>query len=445
MNPLNRLYKQTLYWNIIDSLSNQFLLFIHNLLIRSLAGVDFHGRFSIMFSLFYLLLGLSTSGFDLTISTLWNSAKSKSNLSRLFFQLCIQQTFIFLLLSIIITIAYSAQNLFFKGLIDTFPVTLVLIILAIEMTKKLLKSFLLMTLVTSIPVIIEAIGFIIYLLSIWYWYIFYGYSLTASIVIMSIISLFQIVAFLYYSFEWWHTISLSTDEKESSTSTIWYTRLWGTISQLSNQFFTANFFIPLFAEWCSLSFVSAAKIVSLAAQLLIKFVQRSIGSTIIIMHTKMHAFPYGQFLTHQINNTLYFLVFCSGCMFILLPLTLAQACSLTLNHIFFLTFFLILLTFLEGFFVLYDRLLSVQGKTYFVAAISTVSLASIVIFLQTAHRHDIQTLKFFIILRALGLCFLVLYLVYNLKQSHRDLVRQVFTITTLLIFLTFFIVSFLGK
>lgn len=385
--PTNNVFSFILRWNIIDSLFLQLLLVAHNMALRMVAGPQFHGTFSVIFSLLYFLQGIHHAGFDTTLGYFWQFHTSRTHTYYVALQLIMQQVISWFILMGILSI----YHLYFQPL-TLIPFSLIISIILIESIKRQLRSYLFFNLENKRAFWIECIGLLTYIGINWFYYLTVQFSLYFALMSLMVISLVQIGFLSRWLISWVDRLPLTTAQPLPSYIKIWSMRFSTAINHSIGQLFTTNFIIPYFAEFCSLSYVSIASIMGSFFYLCYKFIQRTVGMTFLTGYAQLNTPAHRQNLTQAL---IYFLFVITLGIMTVLPLATHYYCTITWQHLLVITILFAMLTLIEGFFALYDKLYTLTDSPY---VITTVLSLLLLLFFGIARFLYLTNLSFIILL-----------------------------------------------
>lgn len=378
MNSL--LYNQFLHgirWNALDSIISQGLLVAHHIAVRYFLGPVFHGEFGTAFSILYSLLVIVNMGLDSSLSPIFTyiSANKRAALllsRRIFFpQLTI------LMFSFIILVLVAQRQVAFNFL--TGPISIIIgVTLIIESIRKSCRTFLQLALRSRLTAITEISGMIAYLIIVWSWFFAgFGMTLMSAFITLLIISSIQLIILAVGIHAWYTQLPDTTNTLPATISwRLAKSRFFVGSNQIISQLFTSNFLVPFFAVTCGLNFASFFKIISSVAQWITLVGQKIFGITgaAILARTKELSLETKRAvfiaMTHKLYQVLYILLICviiNGTTLYITQCSVYPPQAITIGVT------MLVLSFLESFFVLFDRWYIIEERAYYLLFFTTLS------------------------------------------------------------------------
>lgn len=431
-------FNYSIYWNLLDSIGTQALLISHHILLRSFVGPDFHGLFSIYVSLFYLAIFLTNSSFDIALAPFYHYYSHCKNRFRFLLTRHAIPQFILILCVAALFIALPHFKLgdFFKPYtekISTLPVWLSVIIIATfiaETVKKPVKYFLQLAFYNSVTATVEFLGMLLYLVLFWSCYLL-GYKITLELAFacLLIVAALQLIVLFIALAKYYMQLS---DNHEQSVAYWWRiekNRFFIFGNQLSGQFFSGNVLVPVCAYAIGLEAASFVKIVTSVSQWLILISQKALGvSTMALLaqtkETKNtdrhHWFRYSNTIAHSVIIMAATFILINGQQLVNMYRPQSDA-----SFSWPILYFVILMCFIENFFVVYEKWFIIEEKTYILMITNLMSLGTIyacaqVIMTCYSAVSFIVLLFILLALRLSTFIFLsiITYYVWNIKPTY---------------------------
>lgn len=407
---------------------------------RVFIGNEFHGIFSVLTSLFYFAIVIGNSGFDNSIASVWRYfTDSKNRFLTLLRSYALPQLLLIISLSIAMYIVYHFLPLltdfsFLSKLINSIqgiPASLMLILcitFITESIKKSIKYFLQLAFYNSVTACVEFFGMLLYILLIWTGYTL-GYTITqflsfSVLLSISIVQLSILIGALLHFYKKLPNALLTTNFFFNRTRK---NRFFIFSNQLINQFFSGNTLVPLCAYVIGLDGASFIKVVTSITQWIILIAQKILGvSTIALLSQaketsskiKKDMFVYSNTILQQV---LYFVV-----IFLLFnskTIIALQMHSSTLISLPIL-YFLLSMSFIESFFVVYEKWFMIEEKMYLFFGVNSICLFVLYLLAHYAMNCSssltlVTLLCIFAFIRLSGFLFLMFctYLIWNIKPK----------------------------
>lgn len=422
-------------WNTLEIVLDNLLLIAHHALMRAYGGVTFHGELALIFSFLYLAIHCAVAGLDSVLALFWSRAsQSKTSAHQFLGLVAIQQIALLLIYAggaCALSIFLPSYGAMIFSLVS--PLLFGSVIL-IEIGKRCLKSLALFARGPRLVTFIEIGGLLTYLVGIWGYYMTRGYSLSASLIALSMISLLQASIYVFVLCSKVRQLP-ATSESFFPVKDFFAYRCMISINHIIAQFFTANFIIPCIAWWCSWSFISAAKIVASGARLVMRIIQKGIGLTALLVHAEHQSY------SPLVNMIPYLHRLIAGLLALLLvtaPFFAAATCSVTWQHVSVLFLLFTILALSEAIYTLYDRLLTLEKQLTPLIIISVITAGMVGTVLIEGKTYDSFLLKALIMIRLCSLFFLMSYLVwfYHTKKILPPSLKKEFIIVGVLLILS---------
>ena len=416
MQNLYTYFIRTIRWNAFDSLLTQGLLVAHHCAVRYYLGAEFHGEFGTALALMYSALVVINWGLDSSLSIVFSYiAKSQAHARTIFRQSIFPQIFIILLFGISLVLA-GKHTLY----------VIIAAILITESIKKSCKVLLQLALHTQITALTEITGMVTYLMVVWSWYYTgNGMTLVSAFTALLCVSFLQLITLAVAVCSWYRLLPSVDIPEVTWTWRIAKSRLFVGSNQVIAQFFSANFLVPFFALSCGFAYASFFKIVSSAALWVTLIGQKIFGvsGAAILARTKELSLETKRAIfiamTHRLYQVLYILI-----IFVVINGTtlFVTQCSSYAPRALVIGLTMLILSFLESFFVLYDRWYIIEERAYFLLFFNILSC---LLLYSIMHNFlcfsDIGIVISMIIVRAMAIISLTLFSFYywRLRPSLR--------------------------
>lgn len=389
LNKYDRKFTQNFYWNLFDAITSQGLLLAHHIITRNLLGIEFHGIFSCILSSFYFALIVLNIGLDYSLAPFVKQIIDNKTNFRSFIKWQLIPQFIFILIcALILYLGFFNLNILNLNFNYKLSILVALTFIS-ESLRKTLKTFLQLAFLSKITAILEVLGMAIYITAVWLLYYFnylnnYNSALNYSWLILFVVSIIQAIILLFYFYKLYNQADLnkntSNNIEKLDNNKIWHTRFFVWLSSLTVQFFGSNFLVPLCGLYFGLEQASFLKIVSTIARWITTIIQKGFGisSSALLAHTKnlsskekAETFKY---LSYTFNQIIY-----AALIFLIIngqKIVLSE--TITINIISWTTLYMILvLSFSENFFILYERWLIVEEKTQYLFLFNILNIIPI--------------------------------------------------------------------
>ena len=362
--PFMKQFRFGIIWTLIDAIGSQGIVILYHIVYRTYAGHVQHGAMGCLLSLVYLCVALTNIGLDKTLAPFLETFTASRSRLRLFsYTLLIPQA---VFLATLCTLTY----LFLPTFAHILPLltsvsmpllTYLLLTFISESLRKTLRTFLQLSFNFRFAAFVELLGISLNLAGIIYLHNVNALTLVRSWQILAATSLLQLLilsgGMLYVYF------TLSTEKPEPlNTKDLFIrinkTRLFTWALQSLNQLYSGNFLVPICALQFGIASASLMKIIT-SISYWIKLIAKKvfgITSNALLAHlksrsqeTQIQAF---HFLTEVFNQALFgVLIF-----LIINGQKIAQyQFDSTKGVSWSLLYFMLILTFIESFFVLYER------------------------------------------------------------------------------------------
>ncbi len=424
----------SLYWNSIDSIASQAVLILHYFLLSSHTSAEFYTQSATIFSFFYLIAIVINAGLSSALASYFETfTQSKSTFNYLCIYHLIPQVIFTGLVCAITYYIYDYTNLYAYIKVEISLARLILITFFLEGLKKTTKSLLQYALYFNITALTEFLGATLYVALVWLLY-YSGYiALTFNSLwtILLFVSLGQNASLLYHLYKYY--LLLPTNSflfmELPSYKKLLTVRFFIVINQLSTQLFTTNFLMPLCVLYLGTSQTRILHLTSNCARWITLIAQKGFGISALSLfaRTKYQDTTSKRKLFTILNTRLYHL-FLGFLIFITIngknlvhSLTIDPKLSYSSLSVYVIFAFLIIISILESFFVLYEKWYIVEEKAYYNMISNTMSF--LVIYTSIRALGSSLTIMSFLalIITARLSCFLLLsfisFYLWNLKPT----------------------------
>ncbi len=383
--PHLRDYKHGIVWTLIDSLGSQGIVILYHLFFRTVAGASLHGVMGCLLSSVYLLIALTNLGLDKTLAPFLETfSSSQKNFKQFLLTLFVPQVILIIFLGTLVGclvgfMGYSSYDLtkelpLIKGLVPyltTTVVTYLVLTFIFESFRKTLRTFLQLSFYFELTTIVELFGISANLLAIVFLYNQGNLTLLTSWQALAYTSLAQLLL-LAGGMVHLYT-KLSTEEKAVSLRELLTrftkTRLFSWALQCLNQLYSGNFLVPICALQFGIESASLMKVITSISYWITLIAKRVFGitSNALLAHVKSRSKETQTQAFHYLSD-----VFNQGLLSVLIFLLIngrklgsilyEAPAQITWS----LLYFMLLLTFFESFFVLYEKwyILEEDAHTY---------------------------------------------------------------------------------
>ncbi len=386
-------FRRGLFWTLIDSIGSQGLVILFHLLYRSFAGAIRHGVLGCLLSLIYLATTVVNMGLDSTLApfleTFSASRKRFVLLTRL---LLIPQALFLGTLCILAFIGSSYMPVinFFQMLAPYFSQHLLaysLLTFFFESMRKTLRTFLQLSFYFRFAAVVELFGVGVNIIGITLLHYFHHLTLINSMLILMSAALAQLIILIGGITVWYYT--LKDEEMPALNQSKLYlriskTRVFSWVLNCLHQLYSGNFLVPVCAFQFGIESASLMKVITSISYWITLVAKKALGvtSNALLAHlksrspeTQIHAF---HFLTEVFNQVLYGLL-----IFLIIngkKILLHQVQSIP-TVTWSLLYGMVLLTFLESLFVLYEKWYIVEedAQTYLGFNLISIGLLYLVI------------------------------------------------------------------
>jgi len=425
--PYLKQFRFGIVWTLIDSIGSQGLVILYHLFYRSYAGASEHGAMGCLLSLVYLCIALTNIGLDKSLAPFLETFSASRKRLHLF-------TLIFLLpQGIFLTILSALCFTYFPSLQKMIPLLTsltpylsqslmgyIILTFIFESLRKTLRTFLQLSFYFRFAALVELLGIGLNLAGIIVLYKQSTLTLHASWQILAVTSLIQLILLCLGMI--WLYLSLSKEEPDTLSTYALFTRVtktrifsWGL--QSLNQLYSGNFLVPVCALQFGIASASLMKVITSISYWITLLAKKVFGITSNALlariksrspETQTQAF---HFLTEVFNQALYgVLIFLmiNGKKIVLHQFDGAPTVTWSLLY------FMLILTFFESFFILYERwyILEEDAQTYLGFNLASIGLLYFVV--KTLH-SPLAILSAIICIRVITFILLSLFSFYRWK------------------------------
>ena len=421
--PFLRYFKQSLFWNLFDSVGTQGLLILYHILFRLFYGSELHGKVGCTLSVFYLCIIIFNVGLDFSFAPFFAYFTKNTRTFRQFILYLLLPQLLFLTGIVSIFYTYFDHLKHFVPFFKTFgPVGSVLLAsigltFLTESIKKTIKTFLQLAFYTRLTSLVEVLGMLVYM-SIIFMSTFIGTSITLDYTwqVLGCISCIQLIALSLGAFVFYNSLpKASSGEWQHLPARITKTRVFAWSNQCIQQLFSGNFLVPICAIQFGLEQASLMKVLTSISYWITLIGNKVIGITgnALLAHvknrsldTQRKAFEY---ISYLLTQSLYFLLIflvINGKKIALLQSAPSGKISWSLLY------FLLILSFLECFFVIYEKWYIFEEKASIYFFFNLVSFSALYLFYSLMHSTP-ALLVFIIGLRLLTFFALTFFSFYR--------------------------------
>lgn len=421
--PYFKQFRFGLVWTLIDSIGSQGLVILYHLFYRTYAGSSQHGAMGCLLSLVYLCVALTNIGLDKTLAPFLETFSASRSRLRLFSYIFLfpQAVFIGLVSTLVYSYFPTAQIILpLLASVTTQLITYILLTFISESLRKTLRTFLQLSFYFRFAALVELLGISLNFAGIILLYNKGQLSLLASWQVLAGTSLVQLVLLcigMLYVY-----LALPTEEPHDINVgelflRVSKTRIFSWALQSLNQLYSGNFLVPICALQFGIASASLMKIITSISYWITLIAKRVFGvtSNALLAHLKSRS-PETQiqafhFLTEVFNQALY------GVLIFLIvngrKIALHQFDS-TQGITWSLLYFMLILTFIESFFILYERwyILEEDAQTYLLFNVASIGLLYFVV---NALHSPVAILSAIICIRVITFILLSLFSFYRWK------------------------------
>ncbi len=408
---LNTHFFRSIRWNALDACVYQGVLTIHYAALFYVTEPAFFGAMGTLFSLVFLLATIANVGLDGTLSTFFTRA-------------CVTQVQV---RSIIIrhlgatALVALTLGLFALRLATYLPRSfpplspalslIILLILVCESIKKSVRMLLQLSFQAPTVAVIESATVIGYVGWVWLDYAMgLPFTLMHLFFPMVICWLASTAAFTWASFQFYRRLPLSVSAHEHvpiSHARITKNRFFNLLNQLVHQLFSSNFLVPFFAMRGGFSLAGLLKLVCYLSYGLTSVIQKMIGfsaSALLAQTIEQENMRHAFFLANKtLLRAMWLILFLATLIITGLFLRSSLHVTPPASSMLCLLFFIFLIQISENFFTVYERLLIVRERTFFLAFLNgSTTLALYGVLRVTGQAPLLVTLSLMLFIRLLA-------------------------------------------
>lgn len=306
-SSLYQKFSHGVWWNALEAIPYQLILAAHNMLLFGVIGAHAYGLVGTLFSLIFLAVGVTSFGFESSLSTFFADAQASKVSYKRIIGCHYAPTIIGLILAAVLV----------PGLMPTttsWPVVVIVTLLIfVEGLKKGMRSLLHAGFYNRQTAVIELFQVVTYVALVWTGYglglqldaqLLFGSLLCVSTACLMMLG-YQLCLF-YAGLPNQETsdASVTIEAKKGTLATVIRQRCYTTVTAMSHQFFSANALVPLFAHRFGLSSAGTLKIIGTIAYGATLCIAKIFGSTsdalfAQIKHGKLHEKQQAFFVVTQ--------------------------------------------------------------------------------------------------------------------------------------------------
>ncbi|MBA3751702.1 hypothetical protein H0X06_02810 [Candidatus Dependentiae bacterium] len=396
--PYIAFFKKGLYWNLFDSVSSQGLVILFHILLRSFYGTHLHGKMGCLLSVFYIGIVLCNGGLDQSLAPfLEEFTKNRPAFRSFFYTVLLPQIAIVSISAALFFLGYffffSSHESFFTRFPDISPpfFTLLCASFLLESLRKTCRTFLQLIFYNQLTALVETGNMIVFILLIVGFYVLQiPLSLLSLWIIFSALVALQLVILIGGILRFYSSLPADVTKQPAPKNALRMikTRVFTWANQSVSQFFSGNILVPLCALRFGIEQASLMKVISTISQwvTLISHKTFGISSNALFAHlksrsleTQQNAFSY---LSSLLNQALYFLfifLLINGKKITLLQIDPAATISWSLLY------FMILNSFLESLFVLYEKWYIFEEEAFYIFFFNVTSFSLLYLFIISLH------------------------------------------------------------
>jgi hypothetical protein len=423
------IFHKSLYWNALDSLGTQALFLIHYALIKSYTSASFYGYLATIFSLFYLAITILNFGLNSTLAPFFKEFTES------------KESFLYALRTygvpqLIVTVCVSAVGSYLLytynyGSLDTTTYILLGATCITESLKKIIKSFLQYALYFHKASVVEFMGTFLYICTIWtLWFSgFYILTYTSLWLMLLCVSTIQLSLYTSYTYLFYTQLKSLPYSHQHNTHSFLTNRASSCVNQLSSQLFTSNVLVPLCTFYLGADYAGVFHLSSHIARLISLVAQKICGISALsfFAHTKNAPLAQKKSTFNMINGHMFSLVYGLIIFMSINGYRLSSLYTHTGHIVSYTTYyasfyFLIVISFLESFFMVYEKWYIAEEKAHYYLCTHVASFIAIsCISLYKPYSLTLATLFISIIaIRSIALCLLSIlsYMIWNIYPQY---------------------------
>lgn len=446
MNAAYRIFFHALRWNSVESIVYQLALMVHQIYVFKVTSYEFFGLAGTFFSLTYLMVMFINSGFDASCASFFSKySMSKSTIRSFLFK----SFFVSILVALVLLITFILGKKFLISQWSAFEklsigfIIIICLLIFLEVIKKVGKVILQLAGKSHVTACAEIITMFLYSFIVWISY-FYWNTLTLHMVFapMVFLLIIKVIVFGWYGFSWYTSIPEGdTSIKQIDIYRILKNRFFIFLHQMSNQLFSSNFLVPLFALQFGLEYAALLRLMSTIVYSITSIIQKifTTSSIVAFAHSKEN-FAQTKDLFKLISEWINQIVIMLSIFFLI---NYSPIFGTTKSHIILgMGYLYLLISFCATLFIAYEEFYIIQEKTFLLCCINGILL----LFTYFGIAHNIQlspilTLAILALLRIASFITLsiISYSIWKIRPSIKF--HSISFIGSLVISLLFFIIS----
>ena len=384
--PYVRQYLSGLLWTLVDSVGSQTLVIAYHFFLRAYTGLEIHGAIGCLYSLLYLSTALANVGLDKSLAPFLELFTSSKKAFLIFlWTLGIQLFFIGTVSTLFVLNAkYLTEHVpVLKSLtVHLSPLVLSTVAVAFffENFRKTVRTFLQLSFYFRATAFIELFGICGSLCALPF--LFYYGSLTVETVFIvhALLCVAQTVFLCGVLFSFYQSLQNSVSESRVTLQLVTRmvkTRFNAWILHCLSQLYSGNFLVPLCVLKFGVSSASLLKVMTSIAYWIALLSKNVFGTTsnAVLAHlksrsaqTQQEAFHYLSLVANQALYCLIIFLLINGQKILLAQVTDESPISWSLLY------FMLLINFFEGFFVLYEKWYILEEDAFIYVLLNAVSL-----------------------------------------------------------------------
>ena len=313
----------SLKWISLESLSYQFILLTHQILLFKVSGYKTYGAIGTIFSLVYFTVTITSLGLESSLSPFFKKISKSKKSFRLFF-------IVQLIPTIVLSVIAASLFMLFKkagygytctSLLSYWLIAIIALLIFTESIKKTLRGILYLAFKNRINAFIEIASILAYVFTVWLLY-FITKQLTLNTIFipMFAISALSSTILIFFIIRFYAQLPETRKpfEQEISLSRVAKCRLLNFINQFGHNMFSSNFLVPFFAFQFGLTQAGIFKLLSHISYGITSLMRKIFGwtSDSFLSQAKDMAIEYKQnifsIITKQLNHVLYALIIFSA-------------------------------------------------------------------------------------------------------------------------------------
>ncbi|MDR3645926.1 MAG: hypothetical protein P4L22_00110 [Candidatus Babeliales bacterium] len=443
-----KLFNRSIKWNTIEAVVYQAVLTAHHIFLFSAVDKLNYALIGTVFSLLYLTIVFLNLGLDKSLATFFvDYTKTKANFKKYFLSQLFLQVILLVFVGLIGVMFKDSISCLFSSnfkcpTLESSIWIIIALLLLSESLKKTFRTFAQLAFLNKQTTSIEICAIILYFATVWGYYL-----ITAKISLLTILvpfvleSLISNIFLLIITYNYYKTISQTELAPKIAIASIVSNRFFVYINQISHMFFSGNFIIPFLASIYSLEHISTLKLTNNIAVFITVLMERIFGitSAALLTHVKfLQISDRRQALnisTSKLYNILYAII-----IFLIINFKFLSSYKIAISDMNWMPIYLFLaLLIFENFFITYEQYLIVEGKSYYLMFINSISALLFYIILDKTQLSLSEILGVLIAIRISSflLLRLICYLILSVNLPYKIKLKHIlFYILTSLLFLT---------